>query len=327
MPLPVAPGTVRVGMTRNGWIRSLFFVALVSGACAVCGGELIKRPASPDDGFDWPFYLYVPAEVDRSAVHAPLLVMPNNTGWMYDDFSIHDEEAQKRMERLGRPFADELGTPVLIPVFPRPENSRVYTHVLDRDCLTTHEQGLVRLDLQLIAMIDDARRILDDCGIRVRAKVLLQGFSAGGSFSNRFALLHPELVLGVAAGGVGFISLPVPVWGGRALRYGIGVSDLESLTGQGFDMSAYAAIPQFLFVGEQDENDPVNTGVGFEEQDRIIIIRLFGDSHDEWWDSAVTVFESIDANVEFKVYPNVGHKFTFTMQADVVRFFREIIEQ
>jgi len=185
----------------------------------------------------------------------------------------------------------------------------------------------VRLDLQLIAMIDDAGHVLGERGITIGPRSLFFGFSASASFSNRFALLHPERVLGVAAGAVGFISLPVSTWNGRTLRYAIGVADLKSLTGTRFSTTTYLSIPHFFFVGELDENDPVNTGVGYEKRDRVLIKSLFGNSNDDWWESAMTVYGSIEASVEFVVYPNVGHQLAGRMRADVLAFLRNIIEQ
>jgi len=92
---------------------SLFYVYGESEPETIAG--LIKRPSNRDYGYDWPYYLYVPERLAGPGGGVPLLVVPNNTGWMYDDFSIHDQAALKEMERIGQPFGDLLGIPVLIP--------------------------------------------------------------------------------------------------------------------------------------------------------------------------------------------------------------------
>jgi hypothetical protein len=85
---------------------------------------------------------------------------------------------------------EELGCLFLIPTFPRPAAHReVYTPALDKNALMTKLSGLERLDLQLIAMIEDARECLPAKGISEDKKVSIMSFSASG----RFALPPPEV--------------------------------------------------------------------------------------------------------------------------------------
>ena len=94
-----------------------------------------------------------------------------------------------------RDLAQRLGTPVLVPVFPRPASQwRIYTHALDRDALEITSGPLRRIDLQLAAMIGHAQEVLTDNGALVKDRVLMYGFSASGNFTNRFAALHPTMV-------------------------------------------------------------------------------------------------------------------------------------
>ena len=161
---------------------------------------------SPEKGFEWPYYLYIPpaSEVkvaNEEVVH--LIVSTNNTGQTSDRFLHHECSALRLLSRLAR-NGYKFGCPCLVPVFPRPkEYDSIYTHALDRDCLTTELEGLKRLDLQLLAMIDDARERLGQEGLQVSEKILLTGFSASGSFANRFTVLHPERVLAAVIGSPG----------------------------------------------------------------------------------------------------------------------------
>jgi hypothetical protein len=101
---------------------------------------------------------------------APFFVVP----------AVHDASARTLIEQT-RYWADELGSPYLIPTFPRPASLPVgYTHALDRDVLLTAVSGYVRIDLQLIAMINDARSILSSKGIAVAPKVFMAGVSPLG---------------------------------------------------------------------------------------------------------------------------------------------------
>ncbi len=71
----------------------------------------------------------------------------------------------------------------------------MYTHSLDSDTLKNEEGKLVRIDLQLINMIEDAKSRLLERNIELEDKVFLTGFSASGSFTNRFTVLHPQIKL------------------------------------------------------------------------------------------------------------------------------------
>ena len=64
------------------------------------------------------------------------------------------------------------------------------------------EGPLERIDLQLIAMIEHARAMLMERDLQVQDRILMDGFSASGTFVNRFAALHPQFVRAVAAGAV-----------------------------------------------------------------------------------------------------------------------------
>src|SRR5688572_13141601 len=157
-----------------------------------------RIPANTAKHFSYPYYLYVPPELEtpeaKSARHT-LLVIPNNTGKISDDFSVHEADAMRRMAQVPGMVAG-LKVAVLMPVFPRPESDwKIYTHGLDRDALLTHKPEYRRFDLQLLAMIDDARaRLGHEYQLKFERRVLLHGFSAQAMFANRFTFLHPDRV-------------------------------------------------------------------------------------------------------------------------------------
>ncbi len=99
----------------------------------------IRVGANPAKGFHWPYYLVLPSEM---ASPPTLLVEPNNTGTRSNTFQIHEEKAKELVRRQSS-FAEDLGSPLLVPVFPRPvtpeapEPGGIYVHALDRYSLTT----------------------------------------------------------------------------------------------------------------------------------------------------------------------------------------------
>ena len=267
--------------------------------------QMLKIPADPQKGFQWPYYLYVPAAIKTPAV---LLVEPNNTGTVNDDPAVHDAAASALISNQTY-RADDLGSPFLVPTFPRPlTNWQVYTQALDRDTLTTSLPGLSRIDLQLIAMIDDARARLAAMAINAGPKVWMIGYSASGSFVNRFTVLHPDRVQAMSAGSGGEYAIaPVPVWKGRTLRYPVGVADLQQLVGSPFDTAAFSRVPVQIYIGDQQVDDAVNYTDGYDAEDAALINEVFGGPTFRRYPSSEAAYISVGSDCQFVVFPGVGH--------------------
>jgi len=305
---------------RRKTLAVAFVLGLFSLAGSAAFAEMQKIPASPGDGFQWPYYLVVP---DTYHSYPVLFVEPNNTGRGDDDPAVHDDAARSLAESYEL-LAAELGGPILVPTFPRPyTNWQVYTHALDRDTLLTDLPGLERVDLQLIAMIDHARARFAGEGVELPEKVWMNGFSASGMFVNRFTLIHPDRVLAAAIGAPGgWPTAPVASWSGEDLRFPVGIADLADLTGTPFDLEAFRQVPQYIWVGDQDTNDAVDFIDGFDPVDQQLIYDLFGDVEyvAERWPVAEEVFDSAGAAAQFRVYPGVGHEYTDSIIEDLRAF-------
>ena len=151
---------------------------------------------------------------------------------------------------VGNWSAMYLKTPLLVPVFPRPMDDSwlIYTHSLDRGTMELTDGDMVRLDLQLIAMIKDAQTLLQGDGLKLESKVFLTGFSASGNFAQRFTILHPDIVKAVFAQGTG--PLPVGKYNGANLPYPVGTSDLKGLIGNSFNSKEYAQVAKYYYMSD-----------------------------------------------------------------------------
>ena len=265
--------------------------------------DVEKIAADPSRGFNWPYYLNFPEQVTNPGV---LVVEPNNTLW-HDDLSVHEQRARENMNLSIQRLADPLGSPLLMPVFPR--YADLYTHALDRATLITTIPGLERIDLQLLAMIDDARQRLSDRGITVEQKVWLRGFSASGQFVARFAMLHPSRLKAVSAGAGGYGPIvPVAEWEGESLPYPVGISDLQQLIGTQFDVSAFQQVPFLAHVGDADTNTTpwFNTNA---DADVPLIRRVFGGPDCfQRYPRYEAAFRSVNSHCEFVIYPGLDHR-------------------
>ena len=283
---------------------------------------IVRVAKSPGKGFHYPYLLRIPAEPRTE--HLRLLVEPNNTGTATDDFEAHEDSARKLISRsYATRIADRLHVPMLIPVFPRPRSDwRAYTHSLDDDTLRIAEGPNQRIDLQLRAMIEDARQLLKNNQLEVADGILMHGFSASGTFSNRFAAIHPELVRAVASGSVKAIPLiPAAELAGEKLPYPIGLHDLEELTGEAFDRDAYRRVSQFIYMGASDRNDTTEYRDAFSEEHANLIHELIGKEMPDRWLRCREIHEGLGIPAQLVTYNATGHTIRDEMLDDVVRFF------
>ena len=165
---------------KPGWfgsaVRAFAFCALFADS-ALGQYELVRIEADLAKGFEWPYYLVIPETLKTPTF---LIVTPNNTGVTSDDPAVHDQAARDNLWFL-RITAGSIGSPMMTPTFPRPAQfSQIYTHALDRATLLTKVSKLQRIDLQLVAMIEDAKARLRENGVAVEEKVWMFGMSASG---------------------------------------------------------------------------------------------------------------------------------------------------
>ncbi|MBL0313613.1 MAG: hypothetical protein IPP78_13055 [Holophagaceae bacterium] len=282
-----------------------------------------EYPALPSKGFHWPYLLFIPKKVKYPC----LLVVPNNTGFAVEDMELLRASASCEIQRQSA-LAERLGCPLLVPIFPRPsaasEDENLYLHALSRASLLTQTEAWKRVDLQLLGMIHDAQVQLQAKGLKVGPKILLSGFSASGSFVNRFTMFHPERVLAVACGSPGGWPLaPIAELEGERLAYPVGFADLETLTGSPVKIGPLKLVNWFFYLGDQDTNDAVPFRDSFSKSDEELIFRRFGTTPVSRWKQAERLYSSQGFLARFTLYPGVPHVASPEMQTDIACFFEE----
>lgn len=293
--------------------------------------------ADAEFGFNYPYFLYTPEETGAEPL--PILVEPNNTGGATDDFSAHREVARALIgDHWPRTISDDLGVPLLIPVFPRPMLDPVdvthYVHALDTETMHIEEGNLARVDRQLRRMVEHAKQRLTDRSYAVADRIIMDGFSATGNFVNRFTALHPDLVTSVTAGGVnGTPILPLREAKGHTLNFQIGIADFEDLIGNDFDRERWTEVDQLVYMGAEDENDTIpddDTDIPEEQWDtwspeqREIALDVYGeDMQEDRMPYAESVYAEAGASADFRIYDGVGHEITDGIRADLISFHRE----
>jgi hypothetical protein len=300
---------------------SVLFLILISNMSYA--EKIIEVKADPKKGFFFPFLLKIPASIETNY----LVVETNNTGAVSDDFDVHYQSAKKAIvgNAVGPWVAKKLKSPILIPIFPRPKTDwEIYTHALDRDTLLVKSGELKRVDLQLLAMISQAKKELANHLVEMKDKVILTGFSASGSLANRFSMLHPDSLQLVVAGGLnGILMLPIDKIATEKLNYPLGVNDFQKVTGKVFNKSKWAAVPQFLFMGKNDINDAVKYDDAYSDIERKTVYSALGQNmQPERWAKCQSIYKENNVNVVFHTYENMGHGTNLKIHNDILNFVK-----
>ena len=311
-------------------ISLLCFLIFIMSACATKPnnelkrmGELYEVARNPEDGFNFPFFLWIP-ETKEDKLN--LLVIPNNSGSSQKDYDSQYRSAKHEILSWIN-IATETSSVLLMPVFFRPDvEPPLYTHSLSRSTLEVQNGDLKRIDLQLIKMVEKARPLITTKQNKpLRDKIYLFGFSASAMFVNRFSFLHPELVSAIVFGAPGGWPLaPVNELKGHKLRYPIGIADLDQLTGSKVELEKVRSIPMFIFLGENDTNDSVIYRDGYSKEDEVLVFNLFGKTPVQRWPTAESLYLSAGFNAQFKLYKGAGHETNKLVNGEIANFFNSI---
>lgn len=304
-------GKFYISKTNQRWtIEEL--ISMTSSSTNNTNRKILYFPASPQDGFYWPYFLALPDDSfkdENIQFKRYLMVDINNVGQndIFDDCLKKTYATVLYRGPYSMQVAEELWMPLLYPAFPRPNlwyrsENKIYTvltHSFDRDTATLHwlinnpDIGLqlkqqcqninldittiCRLDLQLMAMIRHAQKYLTNNGYQLESKVFLCGYSASGTFTDRFTALHPEIVKAVASGAtLDDMILPLKEYQEEKLIFPIGTYDYHEIVGRDFNINKHNALARLIYMGEDDDNNVVNYNDCYGAQEQKIIIKLWG---------------------------------------------------
>ncbi|MEL7488148.1 MAG: alpha/beta hydrolase [Pseudomonadota bacterium] len=233
-------------------------------------------------------------------------------------------------------YGEKPQTPFLMPAVIRPGlpgwfrewrglHDNLDTHQLSRQALTTDYRGLERIDLQILSMIDDARRRLGAFGVETPPRVLFTGWSAPGSLADRMTAMHPSRVKALVVGGFGATPmLPVSELDGQPFDFPIGVGDLDALIGAPFDLKTYRQIPYLLQHGEDDANDPIPDVDPKGRKQRKIVQQVLGRRPLDRIEKIRSVYDQVGAHqFELRTYRNADHGGSREIALDIQQFLEK----
>lgn len=287
-------------------------------------GVLTSHEADESIVYHW--FSYVPANLSKTSL-AYILITGQNGNIVSDNYDELIEECRNQAERR-KTWADTYNYIMITPVIPRSaSNLETYTVSLDRESLLDPTDFNQRPDLKVNLMIDQLTSMLTADGYNMHDKVFIEGFSAGAMFAQRYCLLHPERVQAIAAGQCGgSLTVSGSNYNGTDMNWPVGVNDFQSLVDYDFNMTEYQQVPQFIYIGDQDTNNST-VAVGnhdlFTDEQMAFLNVTFGDSDPVRLENQCDYIKGMGYNVEFKLYPGVGHQHTSHMIDDTFTFFAQ----
>jgi len=329
-------------------LKKIFLILLLSLFWSnLTYAKVIVVKANPDKGFNFPYLL----KTSKKTLDAKYLIVESNNTGNQKTIKKMTSDAKKYLEwTFGSDIAKKLNYPLLMPVFPfatkemekdlslsESQKWKYYFPQLDSDVLKIDNAKYTRIDLQLIAMINDAReRLLKKNNQNINNKIIMIGFSSSSLFAARFTFLHPERVAVAVGGGIGGL-LPVPTneINGTKLMYPIGSYDYESITGKQFNLEEYKKTPQFYWQGTKDKSNPFRKGAEDLTDDEFEIVKkLFTEGlpfedkpvslkvSTTMWKNSQKYINQVVGNVKFESPKGLGHEYNPIINKSV-EFIRE----
>lgn len=286
-------------------------------------GKVIFHEADEEIAYDW--FSYIPNSLNLSKTNY-IWVTGLHGNLITDDYQQIVDETRSQIEWRTQ-LAEKYQLVIITPVFPRPETNNIYVVSIPHYVfLSDTDLFLQRPDEKLNLMIDMFLQELRDEGVAMSDKVFIDGFSAGGMFAQRYVLLQPDRVQAMAAGQCGgAITLPVATYDSEELQWPVGINDYELLLGKEFNLESYQKVPQFIYIGDLDNNNSTLWGIGemWRTQEQLDFLNnTFGDTDPIRIQNEATYLNRNGfSNIYFKMYPNVPHQMNDQSINDVMSFF------
>ncbi|XMB66716.1 hypothetical protein RI065_10515 [Mycoplasmatota bacterium zrk1] len=315
-------------------------------------GKIVFIPASPDKGFNFPYFIQLPTDSYKSNnINYPShLIFETNNPDTNDDFKDSIIEAYKMLndDRVMHYVIDRLHVPRVMPVTPRPivnnSKSKVAEFIKpqDLDSTTMYLEDefenmeirngsiytledlelLKNYEVQMMNILDDAKERLADAGFKLEEKAFIGGFSTGGAFANRLSSIYPEEFKAVYVGGVHHPILPSDNYQGSELIYPVGIANHEYLFGSEFDSKTYGDLPKLFHLGMLDTNDPLWGYDTFTEEERDLLISLIGRDMPEKWFNIIDIYYELGGTGQFITNKTQEHSYDDKDKDYILEFFK-----
>lgn len=360
--LQIAQGELQIAQTELQSVQTELQIALetieIQDFNGTLGTTVLVLP-NEENGFNFPYLLYYPEEVTGSTY---LLVESYNAGSSNttNDINITIEDAIQYGKRdgitIGSKIAGLMNLPRIMPIIPRlayvvkdQEGNIIdygHPHGLDRTTMLIEDyiddvyvfpgyeiagigndyfEKLIDLEEQIYNMILDAQDKLYQNNYQCNDKIFITGYSASASFASRFTSFYPTKVKAMFSGGMHIPFVPAISYQNHDLIYGIGASDHMHINGKEFNLDDYNNVAKMMFLGLQDDNDPLPYSGVFSDDQRELAILLYGNDWLTRWNTVKDVYYEVGGTGLFVESRTLGHAYSPELISLIEQFFSDNI--
>jgi hypothetical protein len=308
-----------------------------------CNGQFFLIKPCKEKGFRFGYVLYIPTNFAGRT----MILHGNNCS--YEEENVLNW-ASAVMETSGYSGYDltDLDLPILVPVVsnyinPKKNNEKEFFPLqASRNVLFCEDKENIYYKMfdQLNNIIGDAKKLVfEKTNIKLEDKVIAHGFSSSAKFVLRYSTCFPRNVKLLIAGGFGVQNIiplkTLNIQGENInLLFPIGVYDIKTIVGMDFDEDNFRKLPQFYFMGEleTENNDTAFSSIHCDKNIQDIYAKIFGynmlpniKGEENRWDTMLKIFKDLNyPNIEFKLYPNVGHN-AIVAKDDISRLIKKYL--
>ncbi len=85
-------------------------------------------------------------------------------------------------------------------------------------------------------------------------------------------------------------------------------------------------MPQFIYMGADDQNDAVLFDDGYAPEERSIVFAVLGERmQPDRWERCQALYHGAGATVTFRTYAGIGHGTNDQIAAELIAFFRGVM--
>lgn len=280
------------------FIRNFENKNYLSGKC-----KHIRIPANETKGFNFEYVLYIPENVSKNT---RIILNPMN---YTTDKDFTEEEGIEYLYETSKSFRQAIhfcnsstNYCIIRPLIPRYYDEildmEIYTNQLASTCfLNTINKKYLRIDNQIINMINDAKERLMVNDIIVSKKIIVEGFSAAGKFANRFTILH------------------------------LGIYNIEEINEN--TVNQFRNVKQFYYYNTNDKVDsfyaingePYFKGIIMKDEMELLY-KVLGKNPIDRWNNSKKYYSNM-CNVTFKEY-NEEHSYNTEIMNDIKKLIDNI---
>lgn len=307
-------------------------------------GKIYLLRADELNGCNFDCLVLIPNEINNPARIALSCCNKSSPGRNYVDNPIPSVDSHKF---LGVYENVEKEKAILVYPYLTQYAMGPYYQQLTREALLDKTSGYERVDNQIVSAIKAIKeKLLREDNIHTEEKIDVFGFSAAGTFAQRFTALHYDIVRACCTGGaMDGVPLPVVELAGERLEYPLGIADFKELTGRDYKPEEHKKVVYFNWYGAKESDVPLmrNGELVRDKDGRIIsnydmvyirsctppdeaekMLRLIGRTPQDRFRRTSEIYLREGFDYRTKIYQDIGHTNTHETVIDCQQFYSSI---